>query len=242
MQTEKYAHNVAGVFENLRQKIIGAIPDIIVGAAVFFVFLILARIGKRLIASVAPRVRADQSVVLLLSRVYYYGVLTIGLLVALQSAGLNVSALVAGLGLTGFALGFALKDILSNLLSGTMFLFYRPFELGDRVKIGEFEGVIEAIRVRDTVLQADDARRIVVPNVKLITEVVVVNNPDAAKRAGGNVADAPESAGANVSSGVVSPSPAAVSTSAVAPKKAEKPDEWRKELLEESGAGEEKQP
>jgi hypothetical protein len=86
---------------------------------------------------------------------------------------LNVTALVTGLGLTGFALGFALKDVLSNLLSGIMLLLYRPFQIGDEIRMGEYEGRIETIRMRDTLVRAPDGRLIVIPNTKLITEVVV---------------------------------------------------------------------
>lgn len=154
-------------------KFFEALPGILTGALIFFVFLILAGIGRRLIARIAPRTGADAGVVLLLSRVFYYSVLTFGVLTALSNTGLNVNALFAGLGLTGFALGFALKDVLSNLLAGMMLLVYRPFNIGDHIKMGEFEGTIITIRMRDTVLRAADNRSIIIPNTKLITEVVV---------------------------------------------------------------------
>lgn len=55
----------------------------------------------------------------------------LGLVTALGTAGVNVSALVTSLGLVGFALGFALKDALSNIISGILLLLYRPFSVGD---------------------------------------------------------------------------------------------------------------
>ena len=154
-------------------KFFEALPGILTGALIFVVFLVIAGIGRRLIARIAPRTGADAGVVLLLSRVFYYSVLTFGVLTALSNTGLNVNALFAGLGLTGFALGFALKDVLSNLLAGIMLLVYRPFQIGDHIKMGEHEGTIVTIRMRDTVLRAADNRSIVIPNTKLITEVVV---------------------------------------------------------------------
>lgn len=148
----------------------------VVGLAVFTLFWLAAAVGRRLIARAAPRVKADTGVVLLLSRVYYYGILIFGSVTALNATGFDVSTLVAGLGLTGFALGFALKDVLSNLLSGIMLLLYRPFNLGDRIRMGEYEGVIRTIRMRDTVVENEDGRVIIIPNTKLITEVVVNKN------------------------------------------------------------------
>ena len=164
------------LFARMRDGLLGALPHLIMGACVFVVFWLAARIGQAVIAYAAPRVRADTGVVLLLSRVYYYGVLVFGVVTALGAGGLNVSALVTGLGLTGFALGFALKDVLSNFLSGIMLLLYRPFNIGDRIRMGEFEGTIQTIRIRDTLVHAADGRLIIIPNTKLITEVVVNYN------------------------------------------------------------------
>ncbi len=167
---------LAGVAARLQERLLVALPGVLMGVLIFAIFWLAARIGRRVIAHAAPRVHADTGVVLLLSRVYYYGVLAFGLLTALDSAGLNVGALIAGLGLTGFALGFALKDVLSNFLSGIMLLIYRPFGLGDEIRMGEYEGRIETIRIRDTIVRGEDGRLIIIPNTKLITEVVVNYN------------------------------------------------------------------
>ncbi|MGI9104696.1 MAG: mechanosensitive ion channel family protein [Pyrinomonadaceae bacterium] len=167
--------NLTEVFAALQRDLLRALPGMFRGVLVFLIFWLVAWAGRRIIAYTAPRVRADTGVVLLLSRVYYYGILIFGLITALGAGGLNVSALVTGLGLTGFALGFALKDVLSNLLSGIMLLLYRPFHIGDQIRMGEYEGKIETIRMRDTLVRAADGRLIVIPNTKLITEVVVNN-------------------------------------------------------------------
>jgi small conductance mechanosensitive channel len=168
--------SVTGVFTDLQARAAATVPGLITAVVVFAAFYLVAHIGQRVIALTAPRVKADTGAVLLLSRVYYYGVIIFGLITALGTAGMNVSALVAGLGLTGFALGFALKDVLSNLVSGIMLLVYRPFNIGDQIKMGEHEGTIQTIRMRDTVLRAFDGRYVIIPNTKLITEVVVNNS------------------------------------------------------------------
>jgi small conductance mechanosensitive channel len=178
------------VFTALQAGLLKALPGMFRGALIFLIFLLAAWVGRRIIALAAPRVRADTGAVLLLSRVYYYGILIFGLIIALDVAGLNVTALVTGLGLTGFALGFALKDVLSNLLSGIMLLLYRPFNIGDHIRMGEYEGRIETIRMRDTLVRAADGRLIVIPNTKLITEVVV-NNTGARQESANGDPDAP---------------------------------------------------
>jgi small conductance mechanosensitive channel len=150
-----------------------ATAGLVNGLLIFLAFILVAVIGQRVIRYATPRVKADPTFVLLISRVFYYGVLIFGVVTALSTAGMDVSALVAGLGLTGFALGFALKDVLSNLLSGLMLLAYRPFQIGDHISMASYEGTIETIRMRDTVVRGYDGRLILIPNTKLITEVVI---------------------------------------------------------------------
>ena len=85
---------------------------------VFLVFFILAKIIKRIITNNANRLKLDRNLTSLLARTSSITIIIFGIVTALGTLGVNVSALVAGLGLTGFAIGFALKDTISNLLSG----------------------------------------------------------------------------------------------------------------------------
>jgi Mechanosensitive ion channel len=181
----------AGALEQLRDRLAANAPLYLQGLIIFLAFWLVAWIGRRLIALAAPRVKADTSVVLLLSRLCYYGVLIFGVVTALGTAGLDIRALVAGLGLTGFALGFALKDVLSNFVSGVMLLAYRPFRIGDVIEMGEHLGRIEDIRIRDTLVRAEDGHLVIIPNTKLITEVVINHSdaPDSARA--GRTGDAP---------------------------------------------------
>ena len=171
---------VTGIAEGLERSLRASAPLVLNGALVLVAFWLVATVGRRLIAYAAPRVKADTGVVLLLSRLYYYSILVFGTVTALGTAWLNVSALVAGLGLTGFALGFAFKDVLSNFVAGVMLLAYRPFHIGDLIEMGEFAGTIETIRIRDTLVRAEDGQLIIIPTTKLVTEVVV-NYSDAAR-------------------------------------------------------------
>lgn len=101
------------------------------------------------------------------------GVWVFGIMTALGTLGVDVSALVAGLGLTGFALGFALKDVISNALSGILILVYQPFRKGSVINVTGSEGMVVEINLRYTVLQGDDKLSFV-PNATLFTNTVVV--------------------------------------------------------------------
>src|SRR4051794_23720844 len=99
-------------------------------------FWLLSSIVLRLVTTVANRATdSRRDVILLGGQASKVAILIIGIISALGTAGVNVSALVASLGLTGFALGFAFKDVLSNLLAGAMILFYRPFRHGERITV-----------------------------------------------------------------------------------------------------------
>jgi len=148
-------------------------PKIGVVIVVFLVFFILAKIIKRIITSNAERLKLDRNLTLLLARTSSITLIIFGIITALGTLGVNVSALVAGLGLTGFAIGFALKDTISNLLSGVLILLYRPFEIGNRIKISGYEGVVVSIDLRYTELDAD-GKKILIPNSKLFTDPITV--------------------------------------------------------------------
>ena len=140
---------------------------------IFLVFLILAKVIKRIITNNADRLKLDRNLILLLARTSSITLIIFGFITALGTLGINVSALVAGLGLTGFALGFALKDTISNLISGVLILLYKPFKIGDRIKISGYEGIVVSIDLRYTELDAE-GNKILIPNSKLFTNPIEV--------------------------------------------------------------------
>ena len=102
---------------------------------VLLIFWILANVSKRAIIKISKKFELNAHLTSLFARTAKITVLIFGVITALGTLGVDVSALVAGLGLTGFALGFALKDTISNLLAGVLILLYRPFGIGNRIKI-----------------------------------------------------------------------------------------------------------
>jgi len=109
----------------------------------------------------------------LLGRIAGISLVVFGTITALGTLGIDVSALVAGLGLTGFALGFAFRDVLSNVLAGVLILLYRPFHRGDKIRVTGFEGSVTNIDLRYTTIAAAD-RIILIPNSNLFTNPIEV--------------------------------------------------------------------
>jgi small conductance mechanosensitive channel len=101
----------------------------------------------------------------------------ISLLVVLSQLGVDVSSVVTGLGLTGFALGFAFKDIISNCLAGVLIIIFRSFKKGDNVIVNitpvPIEGRVSEISVRYTILDNEE-KTVYVPNSLLVTNIVTV--------------------------------------------------------------------
>ncbi len=85
-------------------------------------------------------------------RIIFGIVVLYAILIALGTMGIDVSAIVASLGLCGFALGFAMRDTLGNLVAGVLVRVYGHIKVGDLIKIAGFTGHIESINLRNTIL------------------------------------------------------------------------------------------
>lgn len=157
----------------LMQSLLGAL-------FIFVLFWILGWVLGRAVRRACRRLREDQlPLVHLLRQVVTVTLRVFGAVMALGTLGIDVTALVAGLGLTTFGLGMALKDVVSNALSGVLVLLNRPFRIGDTIQIGGDTGRVERIDLRYTVLIAED-RTILVPNGNLFSSPVRVLQPGTA--------------------------------------------------------------
>ena len=145
-------------------------------AAVIFIlilFVILAKLVQRIILKFSKRLELDPHLTKFFAQASRIIFVLFGVVTALGTIGINVSALVAGLGLTGFALGFAFKDTISNILSGVLILLYRPFNIGDKIKVAGFEGEVLSVDLRYTKLDSEEGT-VLIPNSKCFTDPVVV--------------------------------------------------------------------
>ena len=101
-------------------------------------------------------------------------VIMLGILIALAQMGVSLGPLLAGLGIAGFIIGFALQDSLANFASGMLILLYRPFDVGDFVDAGGVRGKVKAMSLVNTTFLTLDNQRMVVPN-NLIWASVITN-------------------------------------------------------------------
>ena len=159
---------------NTLRNIVSFVPRLLVALVLFALFFAVATAVRRVARRSLERVKhIPWAVRLLIVRSIYFLTIFIGILVALSAVNVNVTTLIASLGVAGFALGFALKDILENFIAGILLLFARPFELQDQVTVGDYEGTVVDIQIRTTSLRTYGDEIVLIPNSKVFTNSVV---------------------------------------------------------------------
>lgn len=151
----------------------------LLSALLFIAILIAARWLARIARRVTERAlrHSDQSVSQLLREmlISISGtiVFLVGALVALSQVGVSVTPMIAGLGVVGFIVGFALQDTLSNFAAGAMILAYRPFDTGDFISAADVEGEVRKMNLVNTTIVTIDNRVLIIPNSKIWGGVIM---------------------------------------------------------------------
>ena len=175
--------SVRTAFARLLESVITIIPRVFAAALVILLFGGIAVFVRWLIRVTFHRAFSDLTVENLVKQLAYYTIWALGIVVAAAALGFDPQTVVTGLGLTSLALGFALKDIISNFISGILLLALRPFKIGDQIVVGETEGSVERIELRATQIKTYDGRTALVPNADVFTSRVI-NNTASPERGG----------------------------------------------------------
>lgn len=156
--------SVLGAAARLGESAIFVVPRAIAALLLVLLFWGIARLVRLALRALFRRIVEDVTVESLIKQLAYYTVVALGLVIAADAFGFSPETVVTGLGLTGLALGFALRDILSNFVSGILLLWLRPFQIGDQVQVADAEGTVERIELRATLIRAYDGRAVPVEN------------------------------------------------------------------------------
>jgi len=114
----------------------------------------------------------EQPVRLLLARLAWAFCFAIFALMALQNLGIELLPLLAGLGVVGAGVALATQGVLSNIVAGLTIIFSKPFRVGEYIAIAGVEGVVESISLFSTTLGHVDRSQVVVPNRKVVGEIL----------------------------------------------------------------------
>ena len=165
----------------LLRDIVGNLPSLVGAIVVIGITWGGAKIVRYIAYTWAKQTEGDSSTELLIGRLSYGAVWIVGFIIALGVMGLDFGALLGALGLTSVAIGFSLKDVLSNYISGVILLAARPFRINDQVVIGDYEGTIAQIQLRATTMKTYDGRVVYIPNQEVF-QASVINNTASPRR------------------------------------------------------------
>ena len=159
------------------------LPNIAVAVVVFLIFWGLAVLARKLIIRSSAR-RSRDNLGDVLGGFVKWAVLLLGFLLAatIVIPSLKPGDLIAGLGVSSVAIGFAFKDILQNWLAGLLILLRQPFEVNDQIEVKGFEGTVRRIETRATIIQTYDGQRVVIPNSDIYTNAIVVRTAHEKRR------------------------------------------------------------
>ena len=165
-------------WDSLRQALVDQAPDIVLSLLVFILiilaFRVLSRLTRRAVIAACNRPGIDLSTLLkdILASVCSGTVMVIGILMALSQIGISLGPMLAGLGVAGFVVGFALQDTLSNFAAGGMILVYRPYDVDDFVEVTGASGLVKKMNLVSTTITTFDNQTLVVPNSKIWGDVI----------------------------------------------------------------------
>jgi small conductance mechanosensitive channel len=146
-------------------QVLGALVILVVGA-------LLARWVGNTTGKWLETRRMEPPVRTLIVRVVRVVVLVFTLVVALDKFGFQVAPLVAGIGVAGLGIGIALQGVLSNVLAGLSIIFTKPFRVGEYISILGVQGEVSEIELFSTTLLHPDRSRVVIPNRKIVGEIL----------------------------------------------------------------------
>ena len=169
------------VLKEMISKVLAFLPKIGMSLLIFIAFLVCLKIVQKIVKKISESNKVDPDLILFLNKIIKYGILGIAITTSLGTIGIDVTTFVAGVGVTGFALGFAMKDTVSNLISGILVIVYKPFRRNDYIEMSRGEGRVKGIDLRYTVLEKENGDLVYIPNSALFTNIVVVKDDDVEK-------------------------------------------------------------
>ncbi len=171
--------NLELLFEKLDSWLDGLVqlvPNLIVALLLvtigYFISKFVGRVVNRIISS-RDRKNLGEMLGRLVKWTLLISFIAIGVTIVLPS--LSPGDLIAGLGISSVAIGFAFKDILQNWLAGLLLLINQPFEIGDQISVNGLEGTVSKIETRATIIITYAGVKIVVPNSEIYTSALKVN-------------------------------------------------------------------
>jgi small conductance mechanosensitive channel len=174
--------NVTESFILLLIEFLAFMPRLLAALVIFLVTLYLSALLSRLLRRSMERQRADPALTLLLYHMVRWSIILIGGITALRQVDFELTGFLAGIGILGFTLGFALQDISRNIVAGMLLLVQKPFDLGDLVEIEGYTGRIQSVDLRSTEILTLDGNNVLLPNGHVFTAPIINYSRESTRR------------------------------------------------------------
>lgn len=159
-------------FDTFIENFIQGIPNLLTALIIFIAGVYAGQGSSRVVRRVLERRKAPEGVTQLLADLTRVSVIAIGGITALQRF-FDVTAFLAGLGIIGFTVGFALQDVMKNFAAGVILLIQQPFHVDEVIGTAGFDGTVLKIDMRSTELKALDGRIVSIPNAEILAHPIV---------------------------------------------------------------------
>ncbi|MDX9993457.1 MAG: mechanosensitive ion channel [Anaerolineales bacterium] len=156
----------------IEARVLDFLPRLGLAVIIFFIGLYLSKIISRIVRRGLERREPSPAATDLVVDLTRWGILVLGIVMAFQQF-VDVTAFLAGLGIIGFTIGFALQDVMKNFASGVILLAQQPFRVGDSVEVGDYEGTVQAIDLRSTEIKTFDGLIAILPNADVLNHAIV---------------------------------------------------------------------
>ena len=159
-------------WEQLAQTGMSFGTNLLAALAIYFIGRWVATRVVTLMKAALTRAKVDKTLVSFLGNVANIGLLILVIIAALGKLGIPTTSVTALIGGAGLAVALSLKDQLSNFAAGALIILFRPFKVGDFIRVNGFEGIVREIKMVQTSLSTPDNEEVVLPNSVVMTNSI----------------------------------------------------------------------
>ena len=163
---------INGWEDKIQEYVVGHSGALFAAIAVFIVGLIIARSLGRMLDHWLERKAMEPPMRMLLVRIVRLLIFAFAVVIALETAGVDMTVLIAGFSVAGLGVGLATQGVLGNMFAGLTIIFTKPFRVGEYIEIAAVQGQVKTVGLFSTTLLHTDMSRVVIPNHKVVGEIL----------------------------------------------------------------------
>jgi small conductance mechanosensitive channel len=161
-------------WDSILASVLAFLPKLGAAALVYLVARLISTWATNGVRRAMERRKRDPELILLMEMLTRWGVLALGIVLALeQLAPGRLAGLIAGLGIAGFTIGFALQDVAKNFVAGILLLILQPFNIGDAIQVAGYAGSVLNITLRSTDMRTWDGLHVIIPNSDVFVNPII---------------------------------------------------------------------